>query len=276
MENATCHVVYVNKRAKDELVHRDSKEADANDNDSIRATLNSILSTFPSGKSISVLFLPFLTILVQVYSAGSTCLSKLSDTDLDAKDPTPTLVLIDIPQEEEQRLKRLSREASIFRKPTADDEADIYGIQLLTHITSEMHAKKLSKLIVPIAVVNSPGNELINEATQTSRLMRFMDAGAVDVLTCPLTQDRVQALAAHAYRVFKEVTKNDASFLNRNRSRKMSWVGVDEDKPYAYLRESMVSSLMNGICSPETDLTPAISDFISQGYVIFLSARYIH
>jgi hypothetical protein len=191
----------------------------------------------------------------------------MSDTDVVATDPTPTLVLIDIPHDEEQRLKRLSREASIFRRPTVDDEADIYGIQLLTHITSEIHAKKLSKLIIPIAIVNSSGNEPFSDTAHTTRLMRFMDAGAVDVLTCPLTQDKVQALAAHAYRVFKEVTKNDASFLSRNRSRKMSWVGVDEDKPYAYLRESMVSSLMNGICSPETDLTPAVSDVISKGYV---------
>jgi hypothetical protein len=39
------------------------------------------------------------------------------------------------------------------------------------------------------------------------------------------------------------------------RGRKRSWVGVNEQKPFAYLREAMVSGLMNGICrlSPEED-----------------------
>lgn len=36
---------------------------------------------------------------------------------------------------------------------------------------------------------------------------------------------------------------------NRNRS----WVGLGESKPYAYLREAMVSGLMDGICSLSTD-----------------------
>lgn len=44
---------------------------------------------------------------------------------------------------------------------------------------------------------------------------------------------------------------DDAQFLNKKRNRKLSWVGVDEDTPYAYLRESMVSSLMGGICDPQ-------------------------
>ena len=32
------------------------------------------------------------------------------------------------------------------------------------------------------------------------------------------------------------------------RGRKRSWVGIDDQKPYAYLREAMVSGLMDGIC----------------------------
>lgn len=32
------------------------------------------------------------------------------------------------------------------------------------------------------------------------------------------------------------------------KGRKRSWVGVNEQKPFAYLREAMVSGLMNGIC----------------------------
>ncbi|KAI9790464.1 MAG: 3',5'-cyclic-nucleotide phosphodiesterase [Peltula sp. TS41687] len=35
------------------------------------------------------------------------------------------------------------------------------------------------------------------------------------------------------------------------RGRQRSWVGVKEEKPHAYLREAMVSGLMDGICNPE-------------------------
>ncbi|MBE7179738.1 MAG: hypothetical protein INR71_00765 [Terriglobus roseus] len=43
---------------------------------------------------------------------------------------------------------------------------------------------------------------------------------------------------------------DESQFLSKKRNRKLSWVGVDEDTPYGYLRESMVSSLMGGICDP--------------------------
>lgn len=51
----------------------------------------------------------------------------------------------------------------------------------------------------------------------------------------------------------------EARFLAKKKNRKLSWVGVDEDTPYSYLRESMVSSLMGGICDPTSvaaDLNP--------------------
>ena len=73
----------------------------------------------------------------------------------------------------------------------------------------------------------------------------------MDVLTSPISRDSAQGLAVHAYRVFKEVSREETAFQAGRRSRKLSWVGVEDTKPYAYLREAMVSSLMNGICNPE-------------------------
>lgn len=35
------------------------------------------------------------------------------------------------------------------------------------------------------------------------------------------------------------------------RGRKQSWVGVEDEKPYAYLREAMVKKLLKGICEPQ-------------------------
>lgn len=82
-------------------------------------------------------------------------------------------------------------------------------------------------------------------------MIRYLDAGAVDVVTSPITNDRLQGLAVHAYRVYKEVVKEKGNFLATKRSRKLSWVGVDQERPYAYLREAMVSGLMSGICNPD-------------------------
>jgi hypothetical protein len=88
--------------------------------------------------------------------------------------------------------------------------------------------------------------------TDTVRLSRYLNAGAVDVLSSPLSKDRMHGLAIHAYRLQKEAAREEASFLTNKRNRKLSWVGVDDGKPYAYLREAMVSNLMTGICNPET------------------------
>jgi hypothetical protein len=87
---------------------------------------------------------------------------------------------------------------------------------------------------------------------ESTRLSRFLDAGAIDVLPSPLGVDRVQGLAVHAYRAHKEISREDGSSVLQQRSRKLSWVGIDEERPYAYLREVMVSGLMSGICDPDT------------------------
>jgi hypothetical protein len=225
-----------------------------------------------------------LTIAVHVFASGSACLSKITDMDTVARDNAPTLVLIDISEEEEQRLKRVSREIKLPPSPTLPrwktseaETADIYGSRLLGHIASEIQVKKLSKLIIPIAVISGLGKmdspTLASSPTiqgsqgldESGRLFRFMDAGAVDVLISPVTKERAQGLVGQAYRIYKEYTISDSSFLASKRTRKMSWVGVDEEKPFAYLREAMVSNLMSGICSPETNFMPDLSEIINNG-----------
>jgi 3',5'-cyclic-nucleotide phosphodiesterase len=167
------------------------------------------------------------------------------------------LVLVDIPPKE-------ARQAwtGHDRQKQADstEPGDIYGIRLLSNLGTDIRSKKLSKLIVPIAVVDVPDRETeseIPERQQASlddaRFMRLVDAGAVDVLTRPISGDRVRNLAILGYRMFRDYTKSNTSFLASKRQRKMSWVGVEPEKPYSYLREAMVSNLMSGICSPEPD-----------------------
>lgn len=219
--------------------------------------------------------------IVYVCRSGKSCLSKLFDLQkTEVKDNVPTIVLIDIPYDEEQRLKRTSREprtpsptstrsrlvTNDFLGPETDgsDHSDVYGMNLLAHISSEIQAKTMSKLVIPVVVLGgferewassnlpSPSVHGSQVLSDTVRLTRYLDAGAVDVLTSPLSKDHVQGLAVHAYRMYKEVGTSEAAFLTQKRNRKLSWVGVDDTKPYAYLREAMVSNLMGHICNPET------------------------
>jgi len=141
---------------------------------------------------------------------------------------------------------------------------DIYGMHLLTHISSEIASKNMSRLVIPVVLLSGLDREWSSNSlpspslhgsqvlTDTVRLVRYLDAGATDALSSPLSKDSVHGLVIHAYRVHKEVAREEASFLTTKRNRKLSWVGVNDQKPYAYLREAMVSSLMSGICNPET------------------------
>jgi 3',5'-cyclic-nucleotide phosphodiesterase len=196
-----------------------------------------------------------------------------------AKNLMPIIALIDVPFTEHVRdLSSYSRSPSPFStrhdsgvSPELNDEL-IYGLPLLQHIASEIQKQNLSKLVVPVAIasyhdrrwfssntsksafstseeislasdvtrVNTPG---ANSSDQ-GRLSRYLDAGAADLLTSPISKDRVTALGVLAYRAHKEATKEQSAFLSMKRGRKRSWVGVDDEKPYAYLREQMfVASL---------------------------------
>lgn len=196
----------------------------------------------------------------------------------------PTLVLIEIPYDD-QLLDRPVRE---LRTPSPSsknldgllDDAqaeDVYGLKLLQWVASEIQYQSLSRLIVPVAMVSPPAHQRLSVTAQgrknsrtgsdsqpftpiskkrtgfvsqidQSRTIKYLDIGAVDVLTSPLQQERLPSLAVHAYRAHKDASKEQRALLEIKRGRKRSWVGVDDQKPYAYLREAMVSGLMDGIC----------------------------
>jgi hypothetical protein len=132
------------------------------------------------------------------------------------------------------------------------------------HVSSEIQSKNFSKLVIPVAILSSldrdwasntlpsPSVQGSQVLTDTVRLVRYLDAGAVDVLSSPLSKASAHGLAVHAYRVHKEVSREESGYLAAKKNRKLSWVGVNEAKPYAYLREAMVSTLMSGICNPDT------------------------
>ena len=236
---------------------------------------------------------------VHVCTTGKSCVAKLSELNQSSiVELIPTLVLVDIPYEDQLAHRRPTRE---IRTPSpsskqqidgiledhveSDDEA--YGLGLLQWIVSEIQYQSLSKLIVPVALVTIPDNPTIEEERgrtdsrtegylnydpfapqpkkrgstvvaplDQARTMKYLDLGAVDVLTSPLLVDRLPSLAVHAYRAHKDASKEQRALLELKRGRKRSWVGVDDQKPYAYLREAMVSGLMDGICKLGGDDEP--------------------
>ncbi|XP_014561149.1 hypothetical protein COCVIDRAFT_33849 [Bipolaris victoriae FI3] len=276
MDHGACNVVYIDRRANDEHVRKEnlSKSLVAR-----TSTGNVGQSYFAMGKTSprevhdNVEAMLSISTEVHICSTGRACLQKINQLIDDTKTAIPTFVIIDIPFDEEQRMKRLSREprtpsptsSRMNRMDTAEPD-DIYAMHLLTHIASEISSRNFSKLVVPVVMLSgvtldepstsgplpSPGLHMSFPLGDTVRLTRYLDAGAVDVLTSPMSRERMLGLAVHAYRLQKEFNREEASFLTTKRNRKLSWVGVDDAKPYAYLREAMVSNLMTGICNPET------------------------
>jgi hypothetical protein len=81
---------------------------------------------------------------------------------------------------------------------------------------------------------------------QDNAISRYWRSRCFDQSSAPRTV--TQSWAIHAYRAHKDASKEQRALLEIKRGRKRSWVGVDDQKPYAYLREAMVSGLMDGIC----------------------------
>ncbi len=204
---------------------------------------------------------------VHLCAAGSTCISRLFNLQHDSMmDLKPTVVLIDTPHNEtvpsERSRSRSPSPHSLPPSETEDEvqvysEGDVYGLQLLQRIVSEAHLRNLSKLVVPIVLVNSSLPHKLpalavhpppHRLPDRRLLKRCLDLGATNVLISPIPTSSISALQVHAYQAHKNAAKDQQALLELHRGRKRSWVGVTDDRPYAYLRESMVSQLMKRIC----------------------------
>ncbi len=162
-------------------------------------------------------------------------------------------------------------------KPASTESDDIYGMSLLKQICAEISAKNLSRLVVPIAMItnshkntssingdrrsvstrphrlspvgnyriSTPKNQNYRDSNPPAamispqQMMHCMDSGALDVLTSPLQHNRLHGLVTLGYRAHKETARERAALLATARLRKRSWVGFEDKRPYAYLREEM-------------------------------------
>ena len=211
-------------------------------------------------------------------------MAKVSHLESLSTNIQPVLVLLGTPADDGRQghLEEVSKGFS------SSDPAECYGLPLLQHISAEISTSSLSKLVVPVAMIYEKGFEHPTNYAFTSmrpsrpssggfpmfgptsfsgrrasgmstlsehqQMLRCVDTGALDVLISPLQEDRLHGLTVHAYRAHKEALNERAKFLAQKRVRKRSWLGNNDNKPYAYLREAMVSGLMKGICNPDEEL----------------------
>ena len=167
---------------------------------------------------------------------------------------------------------------SLKRQITFSSESEeSYGLQLLSRIASDLQVEEGVRLIIPVAIVrprrkDSYDQQLVQslpsevakaQAEDASAMidppmmLQCLEAGALDVVKSPLDKAGIMGLTVHAYRIYKNAKKEQAGFMAATRGRKQSWVGMDEERPYAYLREAMVKKLLKGICEPQQ----AIEDY---------------
>ena len=169
--------------------------------------------------------------------------------------------------------------------------SDSDGFSLLQRLAAEDSSVDFPKHVIPVAMIHSAVSEGARsslfsptaparpsadgfscfeppESSRTPReggnksqvdfrnALKCVDAGAVDVLTSPLKEESLHSLTLRAYRAQIETSKAHAEASAENRSKRVSWLGSSQKKPYAYLREKMVSDLMTGICSPDDHSCP--------------------
>lgn len=313
MDSATCNVIYVDRNVRCDTQLANSSTAEdigtaLGDSGELRTNVQLILYAFGNGTSVALCIYPSLAIprsefanmgisrVAHVCSTGAACISTLFELhDTAMIELKPTIVLIDVPHDEQRLASNSSRDPSPYSQgsdrasPEECADVEAYGLRLLDRIVYETHSRNLSKLVVPIPVVTFPllqnpqpeddessqkaseqhtDPEYLDQSPDTARLpsnhsilRTCLDSGAVDIMASPLHSKTMTTLEVHAYRAHKEAAREQQAQLEITRGRKRSWVGVHDDKaPFSYLREAMVSGLMTGICKSGDEDIPGIGN----------------
>lgn len=212
--------------------------------------------------------------LVYLCRSATSCLQRLESLQA-AHCHASTVVVISTSPEKEQlnSAARQTRSPSPRSLPGAAHHIeDLDGLSFLRHVVSEKTTHHALAHITPVVMLEntSPApilvgkpadslstpdrgrklpNSILNQRAYANN-SQYLGLGAVDVLQSPLSAERAQCLPAHAYKTSQEILRSEGGGSAPG-SRKASWVGTNESKPFSYLRESMVSGLMDRICDPE-------------------------
>lgn len=212
------------------------------------------------------------TILVYLCRTATSCMQRLDNLQT-ARSDASTVVVISTSPEKEQRnsIQRQARSPSPRSSSGATQPPeDLDGLSFLRHVVTEKRDHHCFAKVTPIIMLENanpittgrqtnngstpdrgrqPSNTILNQRA-VAHNSQYLGLGAADVLQSPLSVERAQCLPAHAFKTCQDAQRTQGSG-SAPTSRKASWVGVNETKPYAYLRESMVSGLMDRICDPE-------------------------
>ncbi|KAI5847518.1 hypothetical protein BZA05DRAFT_457606 [Tricharina praecox] len=221
MDPTAFQVVYVDRRAScDRVVFRDAtgQNGIGQEHGTVEENAQSLLLAFSS---------------VSICNSAQSCLTTLSDNDGN----NPILLLVEVPIEpqpdEDNNIHDGRHDSGIASGP-----ADMMlGLPLLKYVCSEIESMRMPNSIIPVALLTHDDDGLVapraelEDDSRTARELKCIDNGAWDAFENPLSKDSVRTMHMHCYRARKTIQK----------TRKRSWVGIDEPKAdnYSYLREKI-------------------------------------
>ena len=124
-------------------------------------------------------------------------------------------------------------------------DEQLAGLQEL----KDLQSASISKPITSVILLSTHDHTALLKPGFSQEYLAYFASGAADILPSPLSVARVSGLPAHILRTAPSVVGDDVPQVG-GRKRRSSWVGGEDNKPYSYLRESMVSNLMDRICDP--------------------------
>ena len=218
--------------------------------DSYAPLLPPILETWRSPSPQTTTCINWLTIVtVNICKTAESCVSKIQEHRA-KHTQIPTLLLIYILEETyHDKAKEAGAQGtppSVGRGFEPADINKLCGVNFLRYINATGGFQNMTAAVL----LSSKDYSELNTSNSKHTYADYFAFGASDVLKTPLTSERASSLPAHAFRTLQASLHNDIPSGPAN-NRRSSWVGVDETKPYAYLRESMVSGLMDRICDPD-------------------------
>ena len=91
--------------------------------------------------------------------------------------PHPIIVLLEMPQDDDSSIRRTSWDANppcplTKKRPAVErnEPSDVYGVHLLSYLSSEIKQRSRSRLVIPIAVLN--GKTDVSCASQSTGHVR--------------------------------------------------------------------------------------------------------
>ncbi|CAK7212363.1 3',5'-cyclic-nucleotide phosphodiesterase [Sporothrix bragantina] len=280
MDATLCNVIYVDSAIQEDRVFH-ARSTDGTQRQKLTDSTETPAPAWES-KTLEDNILLLADVFGDVTLAFCHRVTSLDESMMGLK---PTIVLIGTPHDERIPIDEQSRSPSPHSTPqnetgsapTTPPTDEVYGLRLLRRIVSEAHLRNLSKLIVPVSVISfsdsepeasassvtAPTAQDDNGETNSAQVFRMQRAlnrsllksclklGATDVLFSPIQPQSITSLEIRAYWAHKSAARDQQALLELRRGRKRSWVGITDNRPFAYLRENMVASLMRRICQME-------------------------